>query len=306
MRYLALTLAVVTVSTPAFRQQQPPATEVFLFDMLPANGPRTWINISNNAGYDNQPSFTPDSRAVLFSSDREGKQTDIYRYDIAAKQLTQLTRTPEPEYSPLVTPDGKGVSVIRVEPDKTQRLWRFDLDGSNPRLVLENVKPVGYHAWIDPTHLALFVLGSPNSLQVADTTTGQSETIEGGIGRSILIRPRTGTVTFISTGASPTIKEMDPRTRKVTALRAPLAGSQDMAWMPDGHVLYMASGTTIHGITVEKPDSNWSPFFQFAGDKMSVRALGEIDSPGQEPADITRFDPQGRPHVGPVEVFRAS
>ena len=42
-----------------------------------------------------------------------------------------------------------------------------------------------------------------------------------------------------------------------------------------------------------------------AGDKMSVRALGEVDSPDQDPADITRFDPRGQPHAGRIEIFRA-
>jgi len=41
------------------------------------------------------------------------------------------------------------------------------------------------------------------------------------------------------------------------------------------------------------------------GDKMIVRALGEIDAPDEDPADITRLDPQGRPHVGPIERFRS-
>ena len=38
---------------------------------------------------------------------------------------------------------------------------------------------------------------------------------------------------------------------------------------------------------------------------MRVRAIGEIDTPDQDPADITRLDPQGRPHVGPIEIVRA-
>jgi hypothetical protein len=42
------------------------------------------------------------------------------------------------------------------------------------------------------------------------------------------------------------------------------------------------------------------------GDKMTVRALGEIETLDQQPADITRFDPQGTPHVGPIEIYRAS
>jgi tartrate-resistant acid phosphatase type 5 len=43
-----------------------------------------------------------------------------------------------------------------------------------------------------------------------------------------------------------------------------------------------------------------------AGDTMTVRALGEVDAPDQDPTDITRLDPQGRPHVGPIEIFRSS
>jgi len=41
------------------------------------------------------------------------------------------------------------------------------------------------------------------------------------------------------------------------------------------------------------------------GDKMIVRALGEIDTPDQDPTDIIRLDPEGRPHVGPIELYRA-
>ena len=42
---------------------------------------------------------------------------------------TRVTNTPESEYSPTVTPDGAHISVIRVEADGTQRLWRFTIDG---------------------------------------------------------------------------------------------------------------------------------------------------------------------------------
>ena len=93
------------------------------------------INISNSPGYDNQPSFTPDGAAVLFTSVRGERKpdpansaatgSDIYRYDIAPARLSQVTNTPEAEYSPTVTPDGRHISVIRVEADGTQRLWRF-------------------------------------------------------------------------------------------------------------------------------------------------------------------------------------
>jgi dipeptidyl aminopeptidase/acylaminoacyl peptidase len=257
MRAAAIGLILWTITLTG--QQAPPATEVYLVDASKWSEEKPPVlNISNDPDYDNQPSFLPDSSAVLFASRRDGKQTDIYRYDIASKKLTQLTKTPESEYSPTVTPDGKTFSVIRVEADNTQRLWRFDLDGSNPRLVLENVKPVGYHAWIDATHLALFVLGSgnaPATLQIADTATGKAEVIETGIGRSILIRPGRGTVSYMTTGASRQVKEWDPKTRAPTTLFPPLEGSQDAAWLRDGSLL-MATGTQI--FLRKASDTEWS------------------------------------------------
>ena len=86
---------------------------------------------------------------------------------------------------------------IRVEADGTQRLWRFTLDGRQPELVLERVKPVGYHAWADDHTLALFVLGQPATLQVADTRTGSAEVLVRGIGRSIQRIPGRGTISFV-------------------------------------------------------------------------------------------------------------
>jgi dipeptidyl aminopeptidase/acylaminoacyl peptidase len=249
---LGLGLAVSVVA--ARGQQAPPATEVYLAARVataPAAGAGigAWTNISNNAGYDNQPSFLPDGSAVLFSSSRDGKQTDIYRYDLGSRQVSQVTRTPESEYSPAVTPDGRTFSAVRVEADGTQRLWRFDLDGSNPRVVLEHVKPVGYHAWIDGTRLALFVLGAnnaPATLQLADTTTGAASIAVTGIGRSLLVRPKTGTVSYLATGETPRmLKEIDPRTGAIAPIVAPPQGSQDAAWAPDG-LLLMAAGTTIY------------------------------------------------------------
>ena len=40
------------------------------------------------------------------------------------------------------------------------------------------------------------------------------------------------------------------------------------------------------------------------GSRMVVRAIGEIESPSEEPSDITRFDPSGRPVEGGIEVAR--
>jgi hypothetical protein len=238
----------------------PPDTEVFLAQLSTANGAVTVgapTNItSTNPGYDNQPSFTPDGRSVLFTSIRGGTQTDIYRYDIPAGQVVRVTNTPESEYSPTVTPDGGHISVIRVEADGTQRLWRFTIGGGQPELVLTDVKPVGYHAWSDDHTLALFVLGQPPSLQIADTRSGKAESIVAGINRSIQRIPGGRTISFVQRipstqqGGAPILKisELDPTSHRVAPLINAVAGAReaDCAWTPDG-MLLMADKDVLYG-----------------------------------------------------------
>ncbi len=217
------------------------------------------MNITNSPGYDNQPSFRPDGGAILFTSIRGGTQTDIYRYDVASGATERVTNTPESEYSPTVTPDGAHISVIRVEADGTQRLWqfpRFAAPGAAPELVLKDVKPVGYHAWVDDHTLALFVLGQPATLQIADTRTGKAESFVAGINRSIQRIPGRSTISFVqripaaggNDAAVLKISELDPASHIVTPLVNAVAGAKeaDLAWMPDG-LLLMADNDVLYG-----------------------------------------------------------
>lgn len=178
-------------------QAAPPATDLFLAP-LSVQGGRiavgTPVNITNRPGYDNQPWFTSDGRAILFTSIREDRQADIYRYDLASKTTSRVTSTPESEYSATIMPGGKRFSVIRVEKDSTQRLWSFALDGSNPSVLFERVKPVGYHVWVTPDVAVLFVLGTgrdANALVWADGA-GRADTLARDIGRSLVSAGGTG------------------------------------------------------------------------------------------------------------------
>src|SRR5258708_39528359 len=164
----------------------PPATDIFMIDLATTGMGKIKVGqpvkITSWAGYNNQPAFMPDGKSILYTSIRE-KQADIYRYDISSGATTQVTNTPESEYSPTLMPDGKSISVVRVEGDGTQRLWKFPLAGGGPSLILENIKPVGYHLWVDNDTLALFVLGKPNTCQLVDRRSGKAEIIADNPGR---------------------------------------------------------------------------------------------------------------------------
>lgn len=245
---------LLTLVALAVQPAPPPDSDIFLASLSLRGTPALTraTNITHAPGYNNQPSFTPDSAAILFTSNRGAAQTDIYRYDIASGETTRVTNTAEGEYSPTVTPDGAHISVVRVEPDGTQRLWRFSLDGREPALVLERVKPVGYHAWIDDHTLALFVLGTPATLQLADTRTGNAEEVARGITRSLQRIPRSGTISYVTKEASGSlmIRELNPKTRRATPLVAAVEGAKeaDLAWTPDG-VLLMADKDVLYSWT---------------------------------------------------------
>jgi WD40 repeat protein len=271
-RACLLIVATAAMAASLSSQSPPPDTDIFLASFALDGGKAVVgkpVNITANAGYDNQPSFTPDGDAILFTSVRGGRKpdpkisaasgSDIYRYDIASARVAQVTDTPESEYSPTVTPDGRHVSVIRVEADGTQRLWRFTIDGRDPSLVLPDVKPVGYHAWIDGNTLALFVLGSPGAqgapgspatLQVADVKSGRAEIVVKGIGRSIQRIPRGG-VSFVLNEprdggrAALRVMELDPQSRSTTPLVPVVDGATqaDLAWTPGGVLLMAHEGS---------------------------------------------------------------
>jgi dipeptidyl aminopeptidase/acylaminoacyl peptidase len=254
-------LATASIVQPPPPPTSPPDTEIFLAPLtMSANGAAVGaaVNITNNAGYDNQPSFAPDGGSLFFTSIRGGATTDIYRYDIASRTSSRVTSTPEGEYSATVTPDGAHLSVIRVEADSTQRLWRFTLAGQEPEIVLARIKPVGYHAWADDHTLALFVLGQPATLQLADTRTGDAEVLLRGIGRSLQRIPGRGTISVVERDGDGVlwIRELDPKTKRITPLVAAVAGSKeaDCAWAPDGTLL-MAEKDVLYGW--KRGDSGW-------------------------------------------------
>ncbi|MBW3535414.1 MAG: hypothetical protein KY453_09405 [Gemmatimonadetes bacterium] len=205
-------------------------------------------NVTRRAGYDNQPAFLPNERGLLYTAVDEAGQADTWHWDPASDSVRPVTRTaPESEYSPTPLPGGDGFSAIRVEADSTQRLWRFAMDGSGARPVLEDVAPVGYHAWFDAGRLALFVLGEPPTLRIADAATGAARVVAEDIGRSLNPIPgRQRAVSWIQRegeGAS-RVMAWDLDADRAEPLTPAPDGGDYHAWTPAGTLL-MASGSRL-------------------------------------------------------------
>jgi len=259
MRAIVLGLTAMVLGQPAALRPQT-ATDIHLFPMTGGVASLSTARpqpMATEPGYENQPFFVSVGRRVLFTAIRDGRQTDIYEFDRTTGATRQLTRTPEGEYSPTIpavrpaapTLARDGFTVIRVEADGTQRLWQFDRQGQNPVLVLTDITPVGYHAWIDADRLALYVLGTPATLQMARVSTGQAEIVARDIGRTLRIVPGSSRVSFVQRQGSDahSIMSLDPSTGRSERITGTVAGSldRDYEWMPDGQTILMSAGTKV-------------------------------------------------------------
>jgi hypothetical protein len=134
--------------------------------------------------------------------------------------------------------------------------------------VLTDVKPVGYHAWVDASTAALFVLGPPATLRIADLKTGKAEIVAEGIGRSLHRVPGTRIVSFVQREASGEfwIKQIDVDSKKIEAIvKTPdVEGStdRDMAWLPDGRTILLSSGNRVLAWT--RGTTEWREVFDVA------------------------------------------
>ncbi len=254
-----------------------PATDIYIADLKIEGGHievGSLLNITHRDGYDNQPMFLPDRKSLLYTSIRKDGQADIYQYNSHTKSTIRITQTEESEYSPTVMPDGNHFSTVRVEADSAQRLWKFSLDGKEASLLLEKIKPVGYHAWVSRHMVALFVLGSPNSLYLADIKNGMNEKISESIGRSLHKIPHRDAISFVLKVSENDwwIKELELEGKKITPLVQTLESSEDYAWTPDGSIL-MALGSKLFKWQTQK-DQNWVEIADFK--KAGLRGITRI------------------------------
>jgi WD40 repeat protein len=267
----------------------PPASDIFIIDLkndgkIKVGQP---VEITNWVGYNNQPSFMPDGESILYTSIRD-KQADIYRYDIRSGVTAQVTNTPESEYSPTLMPDGKSISVVRVEADGTQRLWKFPLAGGQPSLILENIKPVGYHLWIDDHTLALFILGKPNTLQLVDLGTGKAEVIADNPGRILRRVPHEEQFSFVHKVSDQEwlIKAFDLKTRNTTTLVKTFPGVEDYAWTQSGLIL-MARESKL--FARKKSDWAWQEIADFSSAGLKSITRIAVSPKGDRIAVVARI-----------------
>ncbi len=226
-------------------------SEILLFDLKVRKNKVTISNpknITNHKGYDNQPSFHTDQPIVYYSSFNDDGRAEIKSYNYKTGETISITQTHEREYSPTLTPDKSSISCIIQRDNGAQDLGKYPAEGGEPSVIIDNMI-VGYHAWADNSHLALFILGEPQTLHYLRLPTKDDTIVASNIGRSLHKIPGERAISFIQKNADQDweIKKLESETMKISTITKTLPGREDIAWTRQGRIL-SSDGTKIYFI----------------------------------------------------------
>ena len=235
-----------------------PNTDVLLFDLNSNNGKfelSNMKNISNNEGYDNQPSFLDDN--TIFYVGTRNSQTDIVRYNINYDSKIFINHTDGGEYSPIKIPNKNEVSAVRLDKDGKQRLYSYSLrNGESTELIPELV--VAYYTWHDENTVVSAVIEENGlNLFVINVKDGTSKKLQNNVGRSFHKIPNTTLVSYISKEDEKNwqIKSLNPATGVTKIIANTIQGVEDICWINNNTIL-SGKGSVLYKLTLQK-DNNW-------------------------------------------------
>jgi hypothetical protein len=240
-------------------------TDVFLFNLVSNNNSikvANGTNISNNEGYDNQPSFLNNDR-ILYSSTRNG-QTDIAQYFSSYKSKVWINLTEGSEYSPLKIPNKNEVSAVRLDKDGKQQLYRYNLsNGQSSELIQDLV--VAYYTWFNEETIVSAVIEDQQlNLFATNISAGISKKYATNVGRSFHKIPNSNLISFISKENENQwqIKSINPDTGVTKLIANTMEGVEDICWLNNKTIL-SGRGTKLYKLTLNK-DNNWVEISDFS------------------------------------------
>jgi len=268
----------------------PPADDIFVIEMMSEGGFIGFghpINLTGRPQYDNQPAFTRDGQRLLYTR-REGNQTDIFAVDLAAERITRLTNTLESEYSPLQIPGDKDFSVVRVEQDGRQRLWRFNQDGQRPELLTDLEGYVGYYTWVSEHSLLAVTLGEPWTLGLHELTGGTSRLMARNVGRSVQPVPGEQAASYVHklTPDEWWVEEVDLVSGEQTRLIKTPPGCEDHVWTSSADLL-MGCDSILYGWNRDE-GSMWTALLDLSNERIGDITRLAISPDGGHLAMVAR------------------
>lgn len=253
--------------------------------------------LTGDRGVNSQPSFTPDGKSILFVGRRDSvnAQSDVYRIDLETGEETQITRTPEMENSPTVTPDGR-LMVIRWIPATLFRdwgPWRYDMQNGVP---LDGVLPgpdtVGYYVMVDSVTYAMVRPKSRTTVAIFDARMKTMTDRDGPVANlppQLIPGSRAISYTRVDSLGRNQITRLEVSGGESAPIVPALRDRIVHAWTPRGTIL-MGRGNRVFA---RKPgrDSEWKEVAAFADKELRNVNTYTISPDGRELILISPLKP---------------
>lgn len=288
MKTVSKILLTASLAMPMSRAvaQAPTPINLYVADVKYENGT---VRISNpqkltgDRGVNSQPSFTPDGKSILFVSRRDTTgQSDVYKIDLASGVEIQVTKTPENENTPTVTPDGN-MMVIRWVPATLFKEWGpwIYKNGQPMSGVLPGPDTVGYYVRIDSTTFAMMRPKSRPAVALFDVKKGTMTDYAWPVANlPPQLVPGRHAISFTKTDSlgRNQIGMLDTKTLRSSPVAPTLVGRVIHTWTRTGFVL-MGKGNSIYAL---KP-----------GKAASWRKVAEMKEPDLQSLSTYVLSPRG-------------
>jgi hypothetical protein len=252
-----LFLFIILTSSFFFAQEN---TDVYVFDIRPAYeglelmNPR---NISDNQGYDNQPSFIS-NEALVFAGNNEG-QTDISEYNLTSKlQKWVNNKTEGGEYSPQKFPSSNDVASVRLDKDGLQRLYRYNSQTGSSSELIKDLQVAYFAFYNDQKILSTVLDGDSMDLVLIDLSSKTADTIFRNAGRSLQKVPKTNSMSYslVNEDGNLDVYLLDMDSYESFFVTELPIGIQDCVWINDTQIL-VGSGNKLYMYdTLGEPEWN--------------------------------------------------
>jgi hypothetical protein len=288
---ILVALAVSVLVSPVFGDddEKPvfaPNSEIHLFDLSFSGGKyalKNGRNISNSPDYDNQPYFTANSSSILFSSSRDGLQTDIYEYAVTTGEITQITDTKENEFSPKPVGNSGSVSFVTEGRIPYNTVWQLERASGEYTWLLNSNEPVGYYHMDHDTGDVLFWSRFGWSVQYLNPKENVNRFVSGNaIPSSPQKIPNSDRFSFVhrQTNGTVWIKSFDPTDFAIRPI-APIPDSNyEYSWAPNGDILRF-QGNALQVWPSDNADFRWQQVQDLSADYSGVIARLSVSHDGK-------------------------
>ncbi len=257
-RTLFALFALIFIGQAGFAQAIPDS-EIHLFSIDKKDGKYAFTNgknITNTKGYDNQPSFSLDSRSIFFTSSRRDNNFDIYEYNLSNGKVSAITASESGEYTGKEL-DKNTITFVREGKDQLMTVIKYDRRTKQETSAFTIKEPVAYYAF-NKAGDALVWVRYASMMNFVNTKKNINRYVANYAQPSVPhLIPNTNRFSFMQRQPDDSlwIKEFNPENEAVRPIIRSKDEKKDYTWMPDGGLL-LGSGSKLHRFD-EKIDKTW-------------------------------------------------